>query len=361
MSNDTNNLGLHQHYNLFEIIQKLYYKHVLGQEFIDDEDKHYYEKLKELSNQTISKDKINTICSFILNNKSNNLKELFTDIKNNNLDNSNNNNLDNSNNNNLENNNLEYSNQLTSNNIFEDLEFFTSNSKLSKTPSYYDIINKTNTLIGNNYFKLILQNPLDNINILSNRQDLVKYFLLLDDGLKLDLVKKIVEYKNYEDNVFWNFNEKSEEFTQLLDTIYFNKFWSKFVNKRDDYLNLYYYFMILVVPIWSALGYIVMLIIPFLFQKYILKLPITLDFYIEVFKDTISGGKVFSVINILKKGLLFLAGNNTESGKYKIISFILDSLKSNIARIIYTIVIIGAYIWGVYNTILTSINYKSNI
>ena len=73
---------------------------------------------------------------------------------------------------------IPHTTSITNNNIYRDLEVFTTfNDNDNSNAPLFNIIDKTSTMMGKTYLRNTLENPLTDIQLLYNRQNILKLLL----------------------------------------------------------------------------------------------------------------------------------------------------------------------------------------
>ena len=84
----------------------------------------------------------------------------------------------------------------------------------------------------------------------------------------------------------------------MINTIYFNSFYNKWVNNNDLALNLYYNMKLLFFPLYGLISPLFILIGPFFFIKCVFKMNISFKIYWKlVSKMYFSGAGIFSFMD----------------------------------------------------------------
>jgi DNA mismatch repair protein MutS len=175
-------------------------------------------------------------------------------------------------------------------NLFQDLEIFISyNHDLNDT--VYKKLNHTRTKLGDNYLKHLLSNPTNNIQILNNRQSQIK--ALINNPEKHKIIIELLDNLNqYQDNGLWICKEKSQEFTQIYEMLYFkNKFLQSF-NTSEWFLKIYNYFQIIFIPLYGVLAPIIFFVLPYILIRLFFGIKIPISLYYNIIKQTFFGGAV---------------------------------------------------------------------
>ena len=263
------------------------------------------------------------------------------------------------------------------NQIYNELEFFKSNDLTGNTPAFYKCINHCESRTGDAYLKSLCSKTITHIPTLEERKYILQYFnnyLNLDEKKYLQTI--VDEFKNDENALYWNITPKKPEMTEIFNILYFNQPWSKFLNLKKEFVNLFYYFLIIFIPIWGIIGPICILLVPYLVTNIFLKIPIPLSFYLNQLKNMLFGQQVFGILKMCQKGYnIFMMGGGKQNGntnnkdnnnpnnniKVKAVNFIMDIITGKLGQMIYCIIIIGGYFWNIYNAIISSSNFNKLI
>ncbi len=207
-------------------------------------------------------------------------------------------------------------------NLYQDLEVFVSyNHDINDT--VYKKINYTKTQLGNHYLQQLLLNPTKNVEQLKKRQQFIKS--LIENPEKQnnvnDLLEKIKESQN---DGLWTWKEKSPEFNQLFEILYFKNPYLQTFNSSEWFLKIYNYFQIIFLPIYGLIAPILFFIIPYIILRFFFGLKLPFMFYFNIVKSTLFGG-----------GISSLFGN---SGVIKI------------GQLLYQALTVFLYCYGIYNS-----------
>ncbi len=207
-------------------------------------------------------------------------------------------------------------------NLYQDLEMFVSyNHDINDT--IYKQINHTKTHLGDHYLQQILLNPSKNIEHLKKRQLLIK--TLLENPEKQKTINELLEkIKEYQIEGLWTWKQKSPEFSQLFEILYFKNPYLQTFNSSEWFLKLYNYFQIIFLPIYGLIAPILFFIIPYIILRFFFGLKLPFMFYFNIIKSTLFGGGVTSLL-----------GN---SGVIKI------------GQLLYQALTVFLYCYGIYNS-----------
>jgi hypothetical protein len=150
--------------------------------------------------------------------------------------------------------------------------------------------------------------------------------------------------------------DKSVEFNELCDTLYFKTKMFKAINEKKWALSAYYFFLIIWSPLWGIFGPIAFFFMPYLFSKYIMKLPIPFSFYWNQLKSMLFGKQLFTIMNVIKSGVKIMRGGGSNGFKDIIIDKVFDVLISPVGKWLYFAVILIGYLWTITNSIVQAWN-----
>jgi hypothetical protein len=240
--------------------------------------------------------------------------------------------------------------KLDENAKYRELEFFTSNTA-SSTDTIFTKLNKTLTTMGELSLKSILLKPLTTPTILTNRSEIIAFWRSNPKMLE-DVRSHLAELGNLETEFMWFFKERTPEMNKVLEIVYFQSFWNSFLNNIDWFMKYYYYFIILVYPLYGAIMPLFFLIVPYIAVRYMYGYWIPIDMYLILIKTMFfAGGNIFSMFGNIYS-------NMSGGGNQSIMSMILNS---GIIKLVYYGFVIGGYIYGIYSAAMVSVSYHKII
>jgi DNA mismatch repair protein MutS len=169
--------------------------------------------------------------------------------------------------------------------VFNDVEFL-HDHYLNNEKGIFQKLNKCKTKIGSLLLKNIFLNPIHNVEVLKDRQSLIKKISLI----KNDLLPVLDEIKILENDLIWFWNDSSMKHIELMnDLIYFNYDFIPFFNVNDILNNnekallVTNIYKIIVSPILTILTPLISLLLPLIILYYMqskanLKIPFTTIF-----------------------------------------------------------------------------------
>jgi len=177
-------------------------------------------------------------------------------------------------------------------NIYNDLEIF-KNYDGSTKETVFDILDKTKLHIGRYNLKIILNNPLLDYNGLCKRK---KELENVKNNM-LELEEDINEIVECENDILWLLNktDENEESIELYETLYFKMSLLEFMNDNELFLNIYYIYVLYIIPLVNVVMPIFSYVIPFILLK-IFRIPVNHNLYNKVFKNVIDLSK-FEILN----------------------------------------------------------------
>ena len=169
--------------------------------------------------------------------------------------------------------------------VFNDVEFL-HDHYLNNEKGIFQKLNKCKTKIGSLLLKNIFLNPIHNVEVLKERQLLIKKI----SNVKNDLLPLLDEIKILENDLIWFWNDSSMKHIELMnDLIYFNYDFIPFFNVNDILNNnekallVTNIYKIIVSPILTILTPLISLLLPLIILYYMqskvnLKIPFTTIF-----------------------------------------------------------------------------------
>ncbi len=234
-------------------------------------------------------------------------------------------------------------------NYLNELEFFHSNLGKSND-TFFNKINNTQTVLGKYQLINILTKPTTNLNILENRKHIIKYWIDNSDRLE-NIIGKLKKLKNIEGEYSWFFKELTPEMEKVLELVYFQNFWNRWLNGNETFMKYYYYFIIFFYPLFGIVAPILFFIIPYVAIRYIYKMKIQFKIYWQMIKNMfLSGSGVLEIISRIFK--------NSNSITLSLVRYLIDK---GYVKIIYYLFTIGSYLYGFYTTIQISLSYNKII
>ncbi len=245
--------------------------------------------------------------------------------------------------------------------LYHELEIFNSNDKTVEAPeTYFNRICRCSSISGLEYFKSILMSYTDDLEVLHRRQSNLAFFRDLSIEKRAYLLQVMKEYSIAEPVIFWNIGAKSPEMQQVLDMLFFTKSWTKFLNYKPEFMGIYYYLLMIISPIWGVISPFVFFFVPYLFARYVIKIPIPFEYYTKQMQDMLFGKQFFAMIGVAQKVFtaFYMGPDNTATLKTKLIDKLFALLQTGLARWLYLLVILASYLYGIYNYIVSSMNYN---
>jgi DNA mismatch repair protein MutS len=169
--------------------------------------------------------------------------------------------------------------------VFNDVEFL-HDHYLNNEKGIFQKLNKCKTKIGSLLLKNIFLNPIYNIEVLKERQQLIKKISLV----KNDLIPIFDDIKILENDLIWFWNDSSMKHIELMnDLIYFNYDFIPFfnvnniLNNNEKALLVTNIYKIIISPVLTLLTPLISLLLPLIILYYMqskvnLKIPFTTIF-----------------------------------------------------------------------------------
>ena len=169
-------------------------------------------------------------------------------------------------------------------NIYKDLEVF-KNYDNSNNKCVYNVINRTELKIGSFGLSKIINKPIKDYDklILHNK-------ILRNIDKKFNIISnKLLSIKSAEKDILWLLNklDENEESIELYDTLYFQMSFLTFLNDNELFLNIYYIYVLYIIPLINVIMPALSYILPFILLK-IFNLPIDHELYSKIFKNVVN-------------------------------------------------------------------------
>ncbi len=147
---------------------------------------------------------------------------------------------------------------------------------------------------------------------------------------------------------------------EVYKIVYFESKILNWVNYHDDILKYFYFFIMIITPLYGIVAPIAIILGPFLLIKYFLKINIPFQLFWTIIKNMFSGGIGLTTIigNILKFTNKTQTGGGSKSLILWLVEKIIDIINSHIGHYIYIGFIIITYVYGIYNAIQTTLTYN---
>ena len=228
--------------------------------------------------------------------------------------------------------------------FIKELEFFESNDG-DETNNVFTKINHTQTTIGKEMLKGLISNPISSNYKLNERKECLSYWINMDDSKLDDTINKIKQIGKDEGRILWFMKDKSDDMNKLQDSmLFFNSFWNNWINNKSILMNYYYYFTLMIYPLYGILAPVLGIIFPYLLMRFIFGLKIPLKIYWSLVWNSLfsSGVSLFgTMINMVTR-------RNPDSFISSAANFLVNS---KIINLVYYVVIGGIYLYGIYNTL----------
>jgi energy-coupling factor transporter ATP-binding protein EcfA2 len=261
-------------------------------------------------------------------------------------------------------------------NKYHELEFFTANqdsSNSSNNKSLFERLDKTQTLLGSNLLKSVIlksYHSRDDIQtIVQNRQAVI--LELVENNKTCDnVIACLKKIQTLERDFLAMCIPDTPEMLEVYKIIFFEMGPLKYLNYNSTFLKIFYYFMIIFSPLYGMISPFVFIFAPFLFMKYIMKLPIPLDMFWNMMKKMIFGGTgFFSTLDKLFNSTIGTTMQNTfnQDGVtvkgviFWLAKMLIGLLNSGFGSYAYIGFIAISYLYGIYNSIQVSITFNKVI
>jgi energy-coupling factor transporter ATP-binding protein EcfA2 len=255
--------------------------------------------------------------------------------------------------------------------LFTELEFYKSNDTTGQTPAIFGIISaNAQSITGCEYLRQTTSRPTTDLEQLLSRQHTIQF--LQQTHIAQEIQKILQDFKIDEPALYWLLDKKTPEMREVLDIIFFTKSWNRALNKNTGFITAYFYFIMVFNPLWGLAGPLVLLLIPFLVSRYLMHVPIQFTTYLETLKSTLFGDKFFAMLIMGRQIFNTLSGggpagddnpnlNPSARMRNALINKGFDLITSEFGRWLYLAVVLGGYLWSVYNQIVVSYNFNKLI
>ena len=262
---------------------------------------------------------------------------------------------------------------------YNELEFFQSNldsNVNSKNASLFDKFNRTSTQLGKTLLQSILLQPTTDIeNILKYRQQQATLFSKHHNLKEIRTI--LTECSKLEKDILAMQMQDTPEMQEVYKVIFFEFMALKKLNYNETFLKLFYYFIILFSPAYGAIAPVIFMFAPYIFMRYVLKVPLPFETFWMILKKMILGGTGFftnlhkiinSDIGKVAESMVGGGDGSTASSSFSfkniiitIIKWVVAFMNTSAGTYVYLGFILFSYLYGIYNTIQSSITYNKII
>ena len=163
--------------------------------------------------------------------------------------------------------------------LYSDLEIFkdykgNDNTILKK-------IDNTNTNGGKFYLKKILENPSNNFDFLNKKKNSLKNLFEILKNNEILIKKNLIKLSETEKSLFWIFKTNNIEQENLINILYFNNFFLKYLNNSSYILSGLNLYKIFFSPFIGILSPIIGFILPYLVIRFKLKVKFSFISYLK--------------------------------------------------------------------------------
>ena len=267
---------------------------------------------------------------------------------------------------------------------YNELEFFQSNldsNVNSKNASLFDKFNRTHTQLGKTLLQSIILQPTTDIEgILKHRQLQVSLFSK-HPNLK-EIISILAECSKLEKDILFMQMTDTQEMEEVYKVIFFQFLPLRQLNYNETFLKLFYYFIIIFSPAYGAIAPFVFMFAPYVFMRYVLKVPLPFETFWMVLKKLIMGGTGFfsnlhkiinSDIGKVAEHIVNQGGVDGSSGSgggsnfsiksviISIVKWVVAFMNTSAGTYLYLGFIVVTYLYGIYNSIQSSITHNKII
>ena len=188
--------------------------------------------------------------------------------------------------------------------LYQDLEMFRDYKGNEKT--ILNKIDNTKTDGGKFYLKKILENPSDNYKFLNEKKKSLNNLFTILEKDEILIKKFLIKLSETEKSLFWIFKTNNIEQENLINILYFNNFFLKYLNNSSHVLTCTNIYKIFLSPFIGILSPIIGFILPYLILRFKLKvkfgfisyLKFMYNYYVNMNFGTMFGN---SYLNTLRK------------------------------------------------------------
>ena len=272
---------------------------------------------------------------------------------------------------------------------YNELEFFQSNldsNVNSKNASLFDKFNRTHTQLGKTLLQSIILQPTTDIEGILKHRQLQASLFLKHPHLK-EIRTILTECSKLEKDILFMQMIDTQEMEEVYKVIFFQFLPLRKLNYNETFLKLFYYFIIIFSPAYGAIAPFVFMFAPYVFMRYVLKVPLPFETFWMVLKKLIMGGTGFfsnlhKIINsdigkvaehMVNQGGISGGGNSCGTGSsggssfsvksviIAIVKWVVAFMNTTAGTYLYLGFIAVTYLYGIYNSIQSSITHNKII
>lgn len=269
---------------------------------------------------------------------------------------------------------------------YHELEFFEANisssNQTNKEPqqnqeSLFTRLDRTYTTLGSTLLKSMILQPYHTQqqikNIVINRQNIILELISnskTNPNAFMQIQMTLEGLQKIEQELLVMSLEDTPEMEEVYKIIFFEIGPFKYLNYNSLFLKIFYYFMIIFSPLYGMIAPFIFIFAPFLFMKYILKIPIPLDTFLNIMKKMLFGGTGFmtmldkmfnSQFGAGMQSNLFSDGISIKGVVFWLVRMAISILNSNLGGYAYVAFIVVSYLYGIYNSLQVSITFNKII
>ncbi len=188
--------------------------------------------------------------------------------------------------------------------LYNDLEIFIDYKGNEKT--ILNKINNTFTNGGYHYLAKLLENPSDNYKFLNEKKLCLNKLFNILEVEEFNIKKNLIKLSETENSLFWIFKANNVEQENLMNILYFNNFFLKYLNNSSHILSGLNLYKIFISPFIGILSPIAGVIVPYLVLRFKLKVKFSFIKYVKFLYNyyvNMNLGNMFgnSYLNTLRK------------------------------------------------------------
>lgn len=170
--------------------------------------------------------------------------------------------------------------------VMNDLEVFQPYDNQTQEATLIHKINQAQTIGGKQFIIDLIKNPIFNKDILEKRIECMK---------NINQNKKLTFDKQHEDDFMWLHSINEETITELLNSIYFQNFFTRKLNQSETVLTSYNIYRIIISPVLGVVSPIIYFLIPYFILKFKFgnKLQLPFTTYIKLIIKSINSSRDF--------------------------------------------------------------------
>ena len=170
--------------------------------------------------------------------------------------------------------------------VMNDLEVFQPYDNQTQEATLIHKLNQAQTIGGKQFIIDLIKNPIFNKNVLEKRIECMK---------TINQNNKLTIDKQHENDFMWLHSTNDETITELLNSIYFQNFFTRKLNQSETVLTSYNIYRIIISPVLGVISPIIYFLIPYFILKIKFgnKLQLPFTTYIKLIIKSINSSRDF--------------------------------------------------------------------